>query len=181
MNCMLNTLKSLLPEGLNSKGDKGRIVNKAIDYIKTLQATLKDLQDQQTELKAHHSRRPLSFTMSEDSHGLHIPPTVPLASSHPVQKILGSKLLGGHAFITIWAPEKTGFLPKLFSIMDANQMQIVNCTINAVGSNIVYALHAKSKNNNQQVTAKDLSCTVDEINTTIAGPEEETLQKAGNE
>lgn len=181
MNCMLSTLKSLLPEGLNSKVDKGRIVDKAIDYIKSLQATLKDLQAQQSELEAHHSRRPLSFTMPEDSHGLHIPPSVPVTSSYPGLKILGSSVLGGQAFITILAPEMTGVLPKLFFIMEANQLQIVNCTINVVGSNILYALHVMSKNNNEQVTAKVLSCTIDELNTTIAGPEERTLQKAGNE
>lgn len=181
MNCMFNTLKSLLPKGFHSKVDKGRIVDEAIDYIKTLQATLKDFQAQKSEMEAHHSRRSLSFTKSEVSHGLHIPPSVPVASSYPGLKILGSNVMGSHAFITIWGPHKTGFLPKLFSVLDANQLEIVNCTINAVGSNIVYALHATSKNNNQQVTTKALSCTIDELNTTIAGPQEYALQKSCNE
>lgn len=180
MNSMLNTLKSLLPADLHSKVDKGRIVDEAIDYIKTLQANLKDLQAQKSEMEAHHSRSSLSLTKSEDSHGLHIPP-VPVASSYPGLKILGSNVMGSHAFITVWGPYKTGFLPNLFSILDANQLEIVSCTINTVGSNIVYALHAMSQNNNQQVATKALNCTIDELNTMIAGPQEETLPKACNE
>jgi hypothetical protein len=97
--------------------DRGRIIEEAIGYIKTLQATLKDLQAQKSEMEAHRSRRLSSFTKSEDSHSLHIPPLiVPVASSYPGLKILGSNVMGSHAFITIWGLHKTRFLPKLFSV-----------------------------------------------------------------
>ncbi|KAH9313168.1 hypothetical protein KI387_028203, partial [Taxus chinensis] len=143
MSCMLNTLLSLLPAH-HGKIDKARIIEKAINYIKTLQRTLNDLQAEKSEAEASLNKKSLLSMKSKDSYqdcDAQIPLSLTMVPNSCDVKILGYDVVGNHAFTTIWAPQQTGFLPKLIFIMDANQLEIVDCTLNTEGCNNLYTLH----------------------------------------
>ncbi|KAH9313167.1 hypothetical protein KI387_028202, partial [Taxus chinensis] len=76
MSYMLNTLLSLLPAH-DGKMDKPRIIEEAINYIKTLQGILKDLQARKSEPEASLKTSSLSAMQPKESHqvcDVQIPP-----------------------------------------------------------------------------------------------------------
>ncbi|KAH9313166.1 hypothetical protein KI387_028201, partial [Taxus chinensis] len=143
MSYMLNTLLSLLPAHGHLKVDKLRVIEEAINYIKILQGTLKDLQARKSETEASLKASSFSVMQSKESHqvcDVQIPLSLTMAPTSSL-KILGSNVVGNHAFTTIWATQQTGFLPKLIFILDINQLEIVDCTINTDGCSTFYTLH----------------------------------------
>ncbi|GLJ40978.1 hypothetical protein SUGI_0848270 [Cryptomeria japonica] len=164
MSCMFNNLSSLLP-ALHKKVDKISIINETVNYIKTLQGTLKDLQERNSEMEALLKKSSLSKL--EDSPQVcdaQVPESA-LGVPSPSFKILGSSVVGTHAFTSIWGSQQSGFLPRLFSILDANQLEMIDCTMNADGCNMLYTLHVMSKSNSEQPIIKAFTCVINSITT----------------
>ncbi|KAH9313163.1 hypothetical protein KI387_028198 [Taxus chinensis] len=166
MSYMLDTLLSLLPAHDHLKMDKTRIIEEAINYIKTLQGTLKDLQARKSETEASLIKTSsLSVMQSKESRqvcDVQFPLSVTMAPTSSI-KILGSNVVGKHAFTTIWAPQQTGFLPKLIFMLDANQLEILDYTLNADGSNTFYTLHVMSKSSSPEAAEKAFRSAINSI------------------
>ncbi|BFI33916.1 hypothetical protein AXG93_1587s1140 [Marchantia polymorpha subsp. ruderalis] len=171
MNGMFSTLHSLLPH-LNSKADKSTIVDEAINYIQTLEGTMKGLMKRKGEMSnASSTMMPTSLALLQASqHGMaetdsvcKVSPTISFGgeikpsgsgSSTPtseaqfrtqLSKNVVLNMCGNDAFITICSPRgRLGLLCRVLFVIESHNLHVLNAHICTTNDTIMYMVHAQT-------------------------------------
>eukprot|EP01018_Ginkgo_biloba_P025215 Gb_05232 [translate_table: standard] len=156
MNSMLTTLHSLLPD-FPRKADKITIVDEAINYIKSLQLIMKDLEEKRSKMEI----------TSDYDDSVQNPMII---SKSSCVNIVGSNVAGNHVFLTIMCSGKAGIVPKIFQVLNENGMEIEEVTISPAGfSGVLCAIHAIVANKSSK---KDIVKAMNEL-TAISIPKQQ--------
>ncbi|ONK77520.1 uncharacterized protein A4U43_C02F7430 [Asparagus officinalis] len=163
MRNMFSNLHELIPH-LPSKADKSTIVDEAVTYIKSLQQTLQNLQQQKLErmqVQASSSsslfppvlRTPQSQAINNSRESFLA--TAPMSPTlMPMPRLSNSfqawstdnamlNVSGEHAHISISTVKKPGTLANIFYIMEKYKLEVLLCTVSSDYFRSMYMIHAR--------------------------------------
>ncbi|KAL2631008.1 hypothetical protein R1flu_015694 [Riccia fluitans] len=190
MNGMFSTLHSLLPH-LTSKADKSTIVDEAINYIQSLEVTMKGLMKRKSEMpNSSNKLTPTSLSRlqalqhgksGKENNVSKVSPTISFCgekkpprtgSSSPANeaqfqtqcsKNVVLNMCGNDAFITVCSPRgRLGLLCRVLFVLESHNLHVINAHICTSNDTIMYMVHAKSEGD-QLVNTDKLNIALQEI------------------
>ncbi|XP_059289184.1 transcription factor bHLH95-like [Lycium ferocissimum] len=156
MRNMFSNLHALLPQ-LPPKADKSTIVDEAVNYIKTLQHTLKKLQRQKLE-RLHGmattmnpsiisssiiSREAFLADQGSTNNATLSMPHLPAFFQTWSSPNVILNVCGDEAHISVCCPKKTGLLSTICYVLEKHKIEVVSAQISSNQNRCMYIIQAR--------------------------------------